>query len=230
MCGRYVLTTPSDELVEFFGVDHSVVEPAEPRFNVAPTQLVPAVACESDGTTRRLEQFRWGLVPPWAESPAVGNRMINARAETLMSSRAYRDAFVKRRCLLPADGFYEWQRPEGGGRAPRLPWYFAPREGPLLALAGLWERWRHPEGAWLLTCTVITTRANSLMAPVHERMPVLLAPEDFSRWLERRPLTPAEQAALLAPAPEDFLTARRVPSDVSNVKNDGPQLLAEVAG
>jgi putative SOS response-associated peptidase YedK len=226
MCGRYVLTASAEELAAYFSVDHVAAEGTAPSYNIAPTQFVPAVASERDGSSRRLELFRWGLVPLWADSPAIGNRMINARAETLSSSRAFRDAFGSRRCLIPADGFYEWQRVADQPRAAKLPWYFHPRGGGLLALGGLWERWRNADGGWLLTCTVITTAANQLMAPVHDRMPVVVAPEHFETWLARRPLEADERSALLSAPPEEVLSSYRVGNAVSNPKNNGVELLA----
>jgi putative SOS response-associated peptidase YedK len=225
VCGRYRLTTKAEELALRYHARVAEACEAPVSWNITPGQEVLTLRFNPDRSERSLDALRWGLIPHWAKDPKVGHRLVNARAETVDKTPSYRQAFAKRRCLIPADGFYEWQKP-GDGKGPRLPWYFAPRVGSLLALGGLWERWRHPDGAWLLTCTIVTTRANELMAPVHDRMPVIVAEEDFATWLERRPLDREEAGYLLAPAPEKILVGRRVSNAVSNVRNEGPELLA----
>lgn len=177
MCGRYTLTAPGEVLAELFDLDE--VPAVEARFNVAPTQEVAAVRVEEDGA-RRFARLRWGLVPFWAKDPAIGNKMINARAETVAEKPAYRDSFKKRRCLVLADGFYEWEKVAGGAKQP---WYFRLASGEPFAFAGLWSVWDKGEEP-IESCTLLTTVANALVKPVHPRMPVILAPEDHALWLD----------------------------------------------
>ena len=223
MCGRYVAATPPDRLAELFGVTDVRAGDLGPRWNVAPTMDVYAVADGSDGE-RRLGAFRWGLVPWFADDPGGGAKMINARAETVAGKPAFRRALERRRCLLPADGFYEWLR-NGKERLPQL---FAAADGSVLAFAGLWEVWRpkdDPDAEPLRTCTIITTRANATMRPIHDRMPVVLSQPAWDRWLDRSPARPADLTDLLVPPPDDLLVARPVSLRVNNVKNEGADLL-----
>ncbi len=211
-----LLTTPVAELRAIFCVAER--PNLRPRWNVAPTQEVPAVRREGDG--RHLVLLRWGLVPFWAGDPSVGARMINARAETVAGKPAFRDAFRRRRCLVPADGFYEW-RAEGRRRQG---YAIRRRDRAPFAFAGLWERWNGPKGgpapaAPLETVTVITTTANATLAPLHERMPVILDAGDWERWLD--PAAPAaELERLLVPAPDGLLEAYPVGPRVNSVAND----------
>ena len=177
---------------------------------------------------RRLGTFRWGLVPWWAESPAGASRMINARAETLLSKRAFREAFARRRCIVPADGFYEWRK-EPDGR--RQPFYIRRADGEPLAFAGLWERWRDPSDPdrRLATCTIVTTRANATVETLHDRMPVVLPRAAWERWLDPSCEDTSEVVGLLVPAPADALVLSAVPPLVNNVRNDGPELVEPVA-
>ena len=223
MCGRYVAATPPDQLADLFGVTDVRAPDLGPRWNVAPTMDVYAVAQGSDGK-RRLGAFRWGLVPWFAEDPGGGAKMINARAETVADKPAFRRALERRRCLVPADGFYEWLR-TGKERLPHL---FTAADGTVLAFAGLWEVWRpkdDPDAEPLRTCTIITTRANGMMRPIHDRMPVVLPPEAWDRWLDRAPARAADLADLLGPPPDDLLVRRPVSKRVNNVKNEGADLL-----
>jgi putative SOS response-associated peptidase YedK len=228
MCGRYTSTSTADEIAGLLQVDLVVADDLGPRYNVAPTQDVYAVA-EHDGE-RRLGLLRWGLVPPWADDPSVGSRMINARAESLAESRAFRPAFARRRCLVPADGFYEW-RPVPGRRA-KQPYLIRRRDGRPLVFAGLWERWRPrtEDGPRLATCTIITTEANTTVGRVHDRMPALLPPEAWDRWLD--PEAGEDDLdrlrALLVPAPDDELELIPVGTLVSDVRNEGPELVEPV--
>ena len=169
MCGRYTLKTPVEKLAEEFGFDDSSVE-LPPNYNVAPTQGVAAVL-EEDGR-RRLEVLRWGLIPPWADDPQIGSRMINARAETAPEKPSFRRAFRERRCLIPADGFYEWKRMNGG----KQPYYIHMKEGRPFAFAGLWESWKEAGGPEIRSCTILTTKPNALAGEIHDRMPVILPP------------------------------------------------------
>jgi putative SOS response-associated peptidase YedK len=220
VCGRFTTRTPPDELARRFGVDVVVAPDLGARYNIAPTLDVYAVA-EVAGE-RRLGALRWGLVPPWAPDPSVGSRMINARAERVAGAPAYRRALRRRRCLVPADGFYEWRR--GSGRpAPHL---VRRVDGAPLALAGLWERWRPPSGGPdLVTCTIVTTEANATVASLHDRMPVVLAPEHWDAWLDPAADDVEALQALLVPAPAGDLEVVRAHPDVGDVRNDGPWLL-----
>lgn len=238
MCGRYTSTTSTTDLAAHFGVDEVVAPELGPRYNVAPTDETYVVA--TAGAQRRLGLCRWGLVPPWADDPSVGSRMINARAETLLEKRAFARAFARRRCLIPIDGFYEWQ-PGGGAADPggrtskrpkKQPWYLRGADGSPLAVAGLWESWR-PRGAGpagrLVTCTIITTVANDTVRPLHDRMPVLLPPSAWSTWLDADDGDAASLRDLLAPAPAAALEVVRVTTAVNDVRNDGPHLIEPVA-
>ena len=209
-----------------------------PRWNIAPTQPVMAVRADRHGRT--LWMPRWGLVPSWASDPSVGNRMINARAETLAEKPSFRRAFERRRCLLPASGFYEWARervsPSGArslaagavrgikGTAGQ-PFYVHGADGSPLALAGLWEVWHDAEGKPLYSCTIVTTSANSDLDRVHHRMPLVLQPPAWDRWLEPSPLDDAEAAKLLAPPTSDLLVVEKVSRRVNSAANDGPELV-----
>jgi putative SOS response-associated peptidase YedK len=228
MCGRYSSTTPIAELVKQFHADEvNIDDEPPPSWNVAPTRQVVAVTTSKDGATRRLETLKWGLVPSWAKDPKIGNRMINARAETLTSSNAYRKAFGTRRCILPADGYYEWlgQPKDGPRRTSKRPFYYWAASGEPLALGGLWEVWYDAGQRPLYTCTIVTTEPNELAAQVHDRMPLLLPPAVWDRWLAPEPLSPDEAAAILVPAVGGTIEAREVSTAVSNVRNDGPELV-----
>lgn len=223
MCGRFVSASPPDEIAAYFEASVSGDQALEMSYNVAPTDDIYAVTL-ADGE-RRLETFHWGLVPPWAESPAVGSRMINARAETIATKGAFRPALESRRCLVPADGFYEWMAIEG--RTKKQPLFIHARDGHPLAFAGLWETWSdraNPGAGSLHSCTIITTRANGVMAPVHDRMPAILAPSVWNDWLAPAGDLDALRA-LLVPAADEVLEMHRVATDVGNVRNDGAHLI-----
>ena len=238
MCGRYASTSRPADLAEQFHVAEVKAEPLDPNWNVAPTDPVYAVA-ESRGV-RQLGTFRWGLVPSWAESPAVGARMINARAETVATKPAYRQALARRRCIVPADAFYEWapvaqpvDQPVGKQARPRKqPYAIARRDGRPLAFAGLWEVWHDrddPGGPPLRSCVIITTGANDLVRPVHDRMPVVLPPEAWDRWLDRDNQDVDAVSRFLVPAPAEDFTRWPVGSEVNKADADGPQLLVPLA-
>lgn len=222
MCGRYTSTSTLTDLVRVFEVDEVRTEPEAIRYNVAPTVPVYAVAMTSKAR-RALGTFRWGLVPPWAKNPAVGSRMINARAETIATKPAYRTAVARRRCLIPADAFYEWQRgPEG-----KLPHAIRRRDRLPMAFAGIWEIWRDPDDpavAPLRTCAIVTTAANDFMAPLHDRMPLVLAYKDWSAWLDPRTDFSVVRS-LMVPPPSDWFDAYPVASLVNSVGTDGPELI-----
>jgi putative SOS response-associated peptidase YedK len=219
MCGRYTLAITYRELAEELGVafDPAVAEAYRPRYNIAPTDG-NLVLCEQEGDLS-LVPARFGLVNFWAKDLSGAARQINARAETVRERPAFREAFEKRRCIVPADGFYEWKRE---GKA-KLPIWFHPSEGKLLRFAGLYDTWKdRATGQRLRTFAIITTGANELVGPVHDRMPAILAPEDAEVWLSA---APSEAFALLRPAPEGALEAKRVSQRVGNVRNDDPSLL-----
>lgn len=225
MCGRYVSASTPGEIAAYFDadVDERLVLP--PSWNVAPTDDVYVVV-EHDGA-RRVEARHWGLVPLWAKDPSIGSRMINARAEGIATKNAFKHALARRRCLVPADGFYEWQKLEGKAKQP----FFVHRaDGEPLALAGLWEEWRGPDRGddVLRTVTIVTTAANETMAPVHDRMPVILPPATWDRWLDPHQRDTAAVEALLVPAPPSLLRLRPVGPQVGNVRNNGAGLLDRV--
>jgi putative SOS response-associated peptidase YedK len=229
MCGRFVSATPAADLAAHFGAVE-VTGDLPPRFNVAPSSEVwvirdvatdpPAGGPAAEACTRTLGTMRWGLVPSWATDPAIGSRLINARVETAATKPSFRAAFRRRRCLLPADGFYEWA-PVPGQRA-KQPWYFTGTAP--LALAGLWE---DGHDASPPTCTILTTAADDVVAPVHHRMPVVLAPSTWDTWLDPGLTDAADLEALVAAAESTALSARRVGTAVGNPRNDGPALIEE---
>ncbi len=237
MCGRIDLHTPPSRLARLLDAELAPgVDPeGTPRWNLPPTEGVLAlVAGRREGAPARvLASFRWGLVPAWAGDPVVGNRMINARAETLATKPAYRDAFADRRCLVVADGFYEWQAPDPGTPGRRVPFYFHRADGAPLAFAGLWERWHDPDrrpedGAVLHSCTIVTTGAGPDVEAVHDRMPVVVEADRYDRWLDPALHDSDTLAGLLHPSPAGTLVSHRVDPAVNNVRNDGPELVEAV--
>lgn len=217
MCGRYTLKTEPRLLAEQFAL--ATIPALEARYNIAPTQDVPVVRTTADG--RQLALLRWGLIPGWASDPSIGARMINARSETVAEKPAFRTAFKQRRCLVLADGFYEWQR--SGGR--KQPYFFQLRDGRPFAFAGLWERWQAPDGQTVETCTILTTAPNDLARPIHDRMPVILDPAAYDQWLDPELRLAGPLEALLQPYPAAAMTAYPVSTYVNNARNDGPQCL-----
>ncbi|MEY2472436.1 MAG: hypothetical protein QOK28_1765 [Actinomycetota bacterium] len=237
MCGRFVSATPPGILADRFSVDEVVV-PARPlpkRWNVAPTDETLAVA-EHSGV-RKLGVFRWGLIPTWADDGRDAARRINARAETVVVKPAFRDAFARRRCIVPADGFYEWRAGDDGRKQA---YFIGARDGAPLAFAGLWSVWtpRPPSDLRLFddgiepdpvrSCTIVTTNANETMAPLHDRMPVILPPDAWDEWLDRTFDDVVALQHLLVPARDDILEIRAVGPDVNDVRRDGPHLVEAV--
>jgi len=220
MCGRYTLKSTVRQIEAGLGFDCTEVD-LRPRFNIAPSQHVAVVPNAGE---RRLRQFRWGLVPSWAKDLSIGNRLINARAETAAEKPSYRNAFKRRRCLVIADGFYEWKR-EGQGKTPM---YIRMRDGRPFAFAGLWESWRPAGGEELRSCTILTTTPNRLLAPIHDRMPVILPRECYDRWLNPAADDPAALRELLRPSDPDALEAYAVSSLVNSPANDRPQCIEQV--
>jgi putative SOS response-associated peptidase YedK len=217
MCGRFTLKTPAQEVVRLLGL---LLPPAlEPRYNIAPTQRIAAVRA-LPGEGRQLAMLAWGLVPAWADDPAIATRLLNARAETVASKPAFREAFFKRRCLIPADGFYEWQRQ---GKA-KIPFHIRLKDGGLFAMAGLWDRWRHGE-LEIESCTIITTQANALVEPLHNRMPVILPAEAYAPWLDPAQENREVLERWLKPYPADALVATAVSSRVNAAGFEGAECL-----
>jgi len=226
MCGRFALYEPASDLVERFGIDEVATDELPGRWNVAPTQPVYAVATTRDGLTRRLRSVRWGLVPTWAKDPTIGSRFINARLETVGTARPFRAAFERRRCLIPANGFYEWKRStEPGRRRAGQPFYVFGDTGDPLALAGVWEIWYDAEGVALRSCAVITMAAAGELAQIHDRMPVIIGRAHWDRWLAPTALEPGEADTFAAADSADHLVLRAVSPRVNSAANEGPELI-----
>jgi putative SOS response-associated peptidase YedK len=247
MCGRFTAATQPSLLAERFRAEPVGVEGRQPSWNVAPASDILVVVAGSDGA-RQLRGLRWGLVPRWAKDPKAGNRMINLRAETVREKKSWQTSLAHRRCIIPVDGFYEWQDMGRGRR--KQPFYITARDEGPLALAGLWATWRDPDGhkeqgdgtagagdepgrgtdEELWTCTILTTTANQLMGSVHQRMPVILPPEAWDAWLDADNHDVEQLAALLRPAPEELLVLWPVDSSVGNIRNNRPELLRPLEG
>jgi putative SOS response-associated peptidase YedK len=227
MCGRFTSRTPASELAEWFGAEEVVAPDLGERFNVAPTDEVYAVA--EAGGVRRLGTIRWGLIPFWSKDAKGGAKMINARGESLLDKPAFKRAFERKRCIVPADGFYEWERLDGTKR--KQPWYIARTDGKPMAFAGLWDSWRpvrDSEEGKVRSCTIITGAPNAKVAELHDRMPVMLPAEVWDAWLDPDFDDLAALHALLVPAPAELLELVPVSTAVNTVTNDGPELVEPV--
>ena len=217
MCGRFTLSVDPAQLRQHFeGI--SFPEQYAARYNIAPSQ--PILAVPNDGRDS-AGFFLWGLIPSWARDASMGSRMINARGETLAEKPAYRGAYKYKRCLIPADGFYEWQA-RAGTRARSL-YFIHLKDGAPFAFAGLWDEWQAPDGSSLRTCTIITTAPNPLVAPIHDRMPVLLQPADYDEWLDPAPRAPASLQRLIAPFAPEPMEAYPVSALVNSPSNEGAE-------
>ena len=225
MCGRYTLTKPKDLGPYFPNVELPPKEALRPRFNIAPTQPVMALA---NNRPERFDYFHWGLIPSWAKDPSIGNRMINARAETLAQKPAFRSALRRRRCLVPADGFYEWRK-EADGKT-KTPMYIRLKSGEPFAFAGLWEVWHAPDGSVVPSCTLVTGEPNEVVRPVHDRMVVILPRDRYDQWLDPGEQRAAKLEELLKPYPAEEMEAYEVSRTVNNPKNDVPACVASPAG
>lgn len=221
MCGRYALTADVDLLVELFELANADQLQLEPRYNAAPTQMLPIVRFSRSGQERRMETMQWGLVPWFAKDPSIGSRMINARAESAADKPAYRQAMQRRRCLVPADGFFEWK--EITGR--KFPYLVKLASGQPMALAGLWELWKGTGQRPVRSFTILTTEPNELTGQLHDRMPVVIRCEDFERWLDPRIDDAAALRPLLKPLPADLMTMHPVSRRVNDPANDDPSVL-----
>lgn len=227
MCGRFILGGNVQALAEQFSFGLEGVRDIPPRYNIAPTQPVAAVRARNVKGERELALLRWGLIPGWAKDPAIGNRMINARAETAAEKPSFRSAFKRRRCLILANGFYEWKKVPGG----KQPYLIRREDGAAFAMAGLWEHWQDPGGGEISTCAILTTAGNSMMATIHGRMPVILEEEHHSRWLNPMDAVSGTRDALLAmvqPREWEDMTAIPVSTYVNNPRNEGLQCIEPV--
>lgn len=218
MCGRFTLTVSPDQLQAAFDLSEPPSAELGPRYNIAPTQPVAVITNQAP---RKLEFFKWGLIPSWAKDPKIGNSLINARGETVAEKPAFRAAFKRRRCLILADGFYEWKK-EGKTKTPM---YIQLKDGAPFALAGLWEVWQAADGSSVPTCTIITTTPNKLMETIHDRMPVILPPKAYATWLTPGELPAAEAQALIQPFAASKMKARAVSTLVNNPRVDNSLLL-----
>ncbi|MFF5263278.1 SOS response-associated peptidase [Actinomadura viridis] len=271
MCGRYATTRARQELLDQFQVQVDAVEDdLQPDYNVAPTKQVPAIltrvpkgegesvkdagsakngggeggAEREEEAVRQLRTLRWGLVPSWAKDLSIGSRMINARVETVHEKASFRRAFARRRCLLPADGYFEWyeikdqgdeepadpaRKQKKGKRPQKQPFFIRPKDGAVIAMAGLYELWKSPEGEWVWTCTVITTDAPDDLGRIHDRMPMTVRPDRWDAWLDPALTDPGQVRELLVPAMAGTMEAYPVSKAVNSVRNNGPELIKPAA-
>ena len=220
MCGRFTLFEPDKVLAKEFGVSASA--PISPHYNIAPSQPIVAVRAALAGSGRELALLRWGLIPSWSKDPAIGNRLINARAETAQDKPSFRNAFKRHRCLIPANGFYEWLRWERG----KQPYFVRMRDSHPFAFAGLWDRWESPEEGVIETCTILTTAANAVLAPIHDRMPVILPTTVYDQWLDPALLNTDLLAPLLVPFPPEEMLAFPVSPRVNTPSADDKECIA----
>lgn len=219
MCGRFTLTVNPADLQDAFS-NYTFPTQFAPRFNIAPSQPVLAIP---NNDKFKADFFIWGLIPLWAKDPSIGNRLINARAETLAEKPSFRGSYKHKRCLVLADGYYEWQAT--GVKKPKVPYFIHMQDRQPFAIAGLWDTWEGPDGSSLQTCTLITTTPNELMEPIHDRMPAILHPRDYAKWLDPAPQTPERLQALLKPFPAESMAAHPVSTLVNKPENDSPELV-----
>ena len=217
MCGRYALTSPPDVIAERFGL--AWAPDITPHYNIAPAQMIPVVRNAEEG--RELAMLKWGLIPSWAKDASIGTRLINARGATLGDKPAFRDAYRHRHCLVPADAFYEWKQISGR----KQPYCIRMRDQTVFGMAGLWERWKDPDGQVVETCTIVTVDANALVGELHDRMPLILAPGDYDAWLS----TETKEVALPRAVPVEDMLYYPVSPMVGNVRNDVPACLIPIA-
>jgi putative SOS response-associated peptidase YedK len=224
MCGRYTQSKSAEIIAEAFQIDN--VSDIKPRYNIAPTQSVLTVLQPSASANRQGKMLHWGLIPSWAKDRKMGSKLINARAETVAEKPAFRSAFRKRRCLVVADGFYEWQQQEN--KKQKQPFYFRLSDGEPFAFAGLWEHWQDATGEEIESCTVLTTEANDLMRPIHNRMPVILEPKNYDLWLDSEATKPELLQPLLHPYPTEEMTAYPVSTVVNKPVNDSAECINSI--
>ncbi len=220
MCGRYTQTQTGEAIAQAFDLPET--PQLELRYNIAPSQSVAVIGRPNANSPRQLKYLRWGLIPIWAKDPSIGSRLINARAETAAEKPSFRAAFRRRRCLLVADGFYEWHRQLSGNKQP---YYCRLRQGEPFGFAGLWEQWQSPQGEILRTCTILTTRANATLKPLHDRMPVILRPQDYDVWLNPEEVENDALQSLLQPYDDQALIAYPVSTRVNRASYDSVDCL-----
>jgi len=219
MCGRFSQSKSAETIAQVFQVNN--VPPLTPRYNIAPTQQIQTILQNAEQSQREFQMLHWGLIPSWAKDPKMGARMINARAETVTEKPSFRAAFKQRRCLILADGFYEWQQQE----KKKQPFYFRMNDEHPFAFAGLWEHWKSGDGEVINSCTILTTEPNDLMRPVHNRMPVIIDPKDYDLWLDTEVKTPELLQPLLHPYSAEEMTAYPVSTKVNKPVNDSAELI-----
>ena len=219
MCARYVITSPADAVRALFGYDERPNFPL--RYNVAPTQPIPVVRLVNGARSYAL--VRWGLLPAWVKDPKTFSLLVNARGESVLDKPSFRNAMRRRRCLIPADGFYEWR-----AGAPKRPYFVRPKSGTPMAFAGLWETWTGPNGEEVDTAAIVTTRANRALIAIHDRMPVIVAPDAFNLWLDCAEVDAKTAAALITPAADELLECYEVSSAVNRTENNSAELIAPV--
>ena len=219
MCGRFTLTVNPAETQETFS-GYTFPQQFAPRFNIAPTQPILAIPNDDQQTA---DFFVWGLIPMWAKDPSIGNRLINARGETLEEKPAFRGSLKYKRCLIIADGFYEWKA--SPGRKTKVPFFIHMKDRKPFAFAGLWDSWNSPDGSLVKSCTIITTEPNELTGIIHNRMPVILHPRDYAKWLDPSPQTPDQLKPLIKPFPAEMMNAYPVSTQVNTPANDTPELV-----
>lgn len=224
MCGRFSQRQSAEAIAQAFQVLE--VPSLTPRYNIAPTQAVATVLQNSQQEGRHLKMLHWGLIPSWAKDPKIASKLINARAETVAEKPSFRSAFRQRRCLVVADGFYEWQQQEN--KKQKQPYYFRFKDESPFAFAGLWERWEDPNGKEIQSCTLLTTQANDLMRPIHHRMPVILSPKDYELWLDPEVKKPELLQPLLHPYPTEEMTAYPVSKLVNKPTNDSADCINSI--
>lgn len=223
MCGRFTLFEPDGVLAKEFGV--SDFPPRSPRYNISPSQPIAAVRAVPAGSGRELALLRWGLIPSWSKDPSIANHLINARAETAYQKPSFRNAFRQHRCLIPVSGFYEWLRWERGNQ----PYFIRMRDGHPFAFAGLWDRWESPDESAVETCAILTTAANDVLAPIHDRMPVILPPTEYTRWLDPSLKDTFSLALLLVPFPPEDMVAFPVNPRVNALSVDDEKCIAPLS-
>ncbi|WP_427163010.1 SOS response-associated peptidase [Aliinostoc sp. HNIBRCY26] len=219
MCGRFTLTQSAQALADFFQIQE--VPNLTAQYNIAPTQMVATVLYNPTDNKRQLQHLRWGLIPSWAKDPNIGAKLINARSETVAEKPSFRSAFKKRRCLVVADGFYEWQKQQ----STKQPFYFRLGDGNPFAFAGLWEKWISPAQEEVISCTILTTTANELLQSIHDRMPVIIDPKDYDTWLNPEIQTAQKLQPLLSPYSAAAMTAYPVSKLVNSAKNNTPECI-----
>lgn len=219
MCGRFTLSQPTDAIASAFNLPE--IPSLEPRYNIAPTQSIPAILLTPEQNERQLQMLHWGLIPAWAKDASISAKLINARSETASDKPSFKSALKRRRCLIIADGFYEWQRQDG----KKQPYYFRLESGQPFAFAGLWENWRSPDGEAIASCTILTTEANDLLRPIHDRMPVILDAKDYDTWLDLEIQQPELVQPLLHPYPANLMSSYAVSTKVNNPKNNTPECI-----